>query len=134
MEDYGHWIVRCNQVDELPYGFIYIITNKKTGRRYIGKKQIVSKVKLPPLKGNARKRSKIVETNWKEYTSSSNEVNEDILQFGKENFTFEIVRWCCSKSELAYQEIKMQLEHDVLLDESYYNGIINCRLSKIKSS
>lgn len=136
--DPGHWIlgkgVTFSEIvaKELPYGFIYIITNKVTGKKYIGKKQMQSKKKLPPLKGKTRKRTKIVETDWKTYTSSSNEVNNDILKYGKENFIFEIVRWCDSKSELAYYEAKMQFEHDALLSENYYNGIINLRISKLK--
>jgi hypothetical protein len=135
--DTGHWRLgqgvsfNCT-VPEKPYGFIYIITNNITGKKYIGKKQMISKRKLPPLKGKARKRSKVVETDWKTYTSSSNEVNADIIKYGKENFTFEIVRWCYSKSQLAYFEAKLQFEHDVLLNENYYNGIINLRISKIK--
>jgi hypothetical protein len=132
--DTGHWEVTCEAVEELPYGFIYIITNNVTGKKYIGKKQCQHVVKRPPLKGRKNKRHITKETDWKTYTSSSNEVNEDILNLGKENFKFEIVRWCCSKSELAYYEAKLQFEHDVLLNENYYNGIINLRIGKLKCS
>lgn len=134
--DYGHWTLKegvsCIDDKELPYGFIYVITNKLNGRGYIGKKQILTTRKRPPLKGKKRKRSFVLETDWKTYTSSSNEVNEDILKHGKENFIFEIVRWCNSKSALAYYEAKLQFEHDVLLNENFYNGIINLRIGKIK--
>jgi len=132
--DLGHWKLAKNLSYPFTdsYGFIYIITNNVTGKKYIGKKQMQSKKKLPPLKGKTRKRSKIVETDWKTYTSSSNEVNNDILKYGKENFIFEIVRWCDSKSSLAYYEAKMQFERDALLSENYYNGIINLRISKLK--
>lgn len=130
--DLGHWKVACEEVDELPYGFLYVITNNATGKKYIGKKQIYRTVKRPPLKGKKNKRHVKKETDWKTYTSSSKEVNDDILNIGKDNFTFEIVRWCCSKSELAYYEAKMQFEHDVLLNEKYYNGIINLRIGKLK--
>jgi len=132
MIDTGHWEVTCESVEELPYGFIYIITNKVTNKKYIGKKQIFKTVKRPPLKGRKNKRHVQMETDWKEYTSSSNEVNEDILNIGADNFKFEIVRWCASKSELAYYEAKLQFEHDVLLNENYYNGIINLRIGKLK--
>jgi len=43
-------------------GFVYIVTDKRNGKDYIGKKGLVSKRKLPPLKGKKRKRIKIVET------------------------------------------------------------------------
>ena len=131
-EDTGHWNVSCNSTNELPFGFVYIITNTINGRKYIGKKQIQSKKKLQPLKGKTRKRIKIVETDWKSYTSSSTEVNNDILKYGKENFIFEIVRWCCSKSAMAYFEAKLQFDNDVLLNENFYNGIINLRIGKLK--
>ena len=45
------------------------------------------------------------------------------------------VRFCNSKSELAYYEAKLQFDNDVLLHEDkFYNGIINLRLGKIKKS
>jgi hypothetical protein len=130
--DTGHWNISCEPINELPYGFLYIITNTTTNRKYIGKKQIFRTVKRPPLKGKKNKRHIKMETDWKLYTSSSNELNEDILIIGKEYFKFEIVRWCHSKSELAYYEAKMQFECDVLLTDDYYNGIINLRIGRLK--
>ena len=55
-------------------GFVYIITNTKNNKLYIGKKGLMSKRRLPPLKGAKRKRIKIVETDWKTYCGSSEEV------------------------------------------------------------
>ena len=133
--DLGHW--RTNLVineSNLPYGFIYIITNTITGKKYIGKKQMKSVKKMAPLKGKKNKRHKEIETDWKVYTSSSNDVNEEIIKYGKENFTFEIVRCCDSKFELAYYEAKLQFENDVLLTNSFYNGIINCRIGRAPRS
>ena len=46
------------------------------------------------------------------------------------NFSFVILEWCNSKFELGYKEIKLQLIHDVILNEHYYNGIVNCRLGR----
>ena len=130
--DTGHWTVTCGEVDETPYGFIYVITNKIDNRKYIGKKQCFAVRKRPPLKGKTRNRRVTIELPWKEYTSSSKEVNEDILKHGKDNFIFEIVRWCDNKSQLAYYEAKEQFDNDVLLTEEYYNGIINLRLGRVK--
>lgn len=125
----GHWQTKLLiEYSNLPYGFIYIITNVITGKKYIGKKQMKSIKKMAPLKGNKNKRHKEVETDWKEYTSSSNDVNEDIQKYGKDKFTFEIIRLCDSKFELAYYEAKLQFENDVLLTDKFYNGIINCRI------
>jgi len=131
--DLGHWQTTLNHdysSDTIPYGFIYVITNTVTGKKYIGKKQIKSVKKLKPLKGKKNKRHFDIETDWKTYTSSSNDVNEDIVTLGKDKFKFEIVRFCQSKFELAYFEAKLQFENDVLLKSGFYNGIINCRIGR----
>lgn len=131
MIDLGHW--ECNiEIPENPFGMVYVITNIIDNKKYIGKKQILTKKRKPPLKGKKRKRISIVETDWKTYTSSSNELNEDIKKHGKENFKFEIIRFCNSKSEMAYFEAKEQFDKDALIKEDYYNGIVNLRISKIK--
>ena len=135
MNDLGHWTTNETfDSNILPYGFIYIITNKLNSKKYIGKKQIKSVKKLKPLKGKKNKRHFDVETDWKTYMSSSNELNEDIVKLGKDNFKFEIIRFCQSKFELAYFEAKLQFDHDVLLKPGFYNGIINCRIGRAPRS
>jgi len=131
IDDLGHWRYSGEILDDA-YGFIYQITNSVTGKKYIGKKQMISVKKLSPLKGKKNKRWKTVGTDWREYTSSSNELNADIEKLGKNSFEFDILHICENKSQLAYFEAKMQFENDVLLREDYYNGIINCRIGKIK--
>jgi hypothetical protein len=131
MQDLGHWITKLD-IPANPYGFIYIITNTLYNKMYIGKKQILTKHKKPPLKGKKNKRISVVETDWKTYTSSSVELNKDLAEVGINNFIFEIIRFCNSKSELAYYEAKEQFDREVLLKECYYNGIINLRIGKIK--
>jgi hypothetical protein len=133
--DLGHW--QTNLVVEetqLQYGFIYVITNLIDGKKYIGKKQIKTVKKLKPLKGKKNKRHFDAETDWKTYTSSSKELNEDIVKHGIENFKFEILRFCDSKFELAYYEAKLQFDNDVLLKDGFYNGIINCRIGRAPRS
>lgn len=133
MKDLGHWTTEL-EIPENPFGMIYVITNKTNNKKYIGKKQILSKRKKPPLKGKTRKRIVIVETDWKKYTSSSNNLNSDIQNQGIENFTFQIIRFCESKSEMAYFEAKEQFDREVLLKDEYYNEIINLRLRKISNN
>ncbi len=65
------------------YGFIYRITNLKTGHDYIGRKYFKSKRKLKPLKGRKNKRIRIVETDWNDYYGSSKRLLEDIEELGK---------------------------------------------------
>jgi len=129
----GHWKTDAI-VPENPYGFIYLITNNVTSKKYIGKKQMQTIQKRKPLKGKVNKRHSIVSTDWKTYTSSCNELNNDIVLYGKENFTFEILQFCNSKSELAYYEAKQQFDREVLLKEDYYNGIINLRIGRLKNT
>ena len=118
MNDFGHWILSENvHVNEETFGFIYEIKNNIIGKKYIGKKQIKSKIRRKPLKGKKRCRIDFKESDWKTYTGSSNDLNEDIKKYGKENFTFTILKTCGSKWELAYFECKIQLEKNVLLKE-----------------
>jgi hypothetical protein len=129
--DLGHWILNENVIiDENTFGFIYEITNTITGKKYIGKKQCKSKLKRKPLKGKKNKRIEIKESDWKEYTSSSSDLNEDIKKYGKDKFIFKILRACGSKWELAYFEISEQIDKNVLMREDYYNGIINVRIGR----
>lgn len=127
--DTGHWILSENvNLTEETFGFLYEITNKLTNKKYIGKKQCFMRIKRKPLKGNKRNRISVTSSDWKSYTSSSKDLNEDIIKHGKENFEFKIVRTCDSKWALAYYEIKEQIDRNVLLREDYYNGIINVRI------
>ena len=128
MVDLGHWEGVLEENVDLPYGFIYKITNLTNDKKYIGKKQCQSIKKRPPLKGKKNKRHEKIETDWKTYTSSSNELNKDLETLGKDNFKFEILRWCDSKWELSYYEARLQFEEEVLLRNDYYNGIINVRI------
>jgi hypothetical protein len=133
--DLGHWTLSEGlSWKDNAFGFIYEITNKITGRFYIGKKQCVRKIKRKPLKGKNRNRIDHVESDWKEYSGSSNELQEDIKKYGKENFSFVILRPCQSKWELSYFEAKEQMSRDVLLSETSYNGILNLRIGKAPKS
>jgi hypothetical protein len=131
MTDTGHWIVKEGvELSEDAYGFIYEITNTVNGKVYIGKKQCMYKKKKRPLKGKKKNRIHMEESDWKTYTSSSNYLNEDIIKYGKDKFIFKIIKQCYSKWELAYFEIKEQIEREVLLSDRFYNGIMNVRIGR----
>jgi hypothetical protein len=125
------WTYQGNTVEEIPQGcigFVYLITNTVTGAKYIGKKLAQFKKSKPPLKGKKNRRRYTVESDWREYTGSSDKLNEDIGQLGNELFKKEILYWCYSKAELSYLEAKEQFDRGVLLSDEYYNGIINVRV------
>lgn len=125
------WTYQGKEVEELPQdvvGFVYIITNTTNGRQYIGKKLAKFSRTKPPLKGKKNRRRTKVESDWKEYYGSSDELNEDIAQLGKENFKREILFYCYSKSELSYIEAREQFNYRVLESDKYYNGHIRVRV------
>jgi len=110
------------------YGFVYLITNRATGRMYIGKKFFWSKKTLPITKTRKRRKKLLVESDWQNYYGSNVHLKEEVDKQGDEMFHREILHLCKSKGECAYIEAKEQFDRDVLLNDKYYNGIINCRI------
>lgn len=111
-------------------GFVYIITDSANGKKYVGKKLFKSKRRLQPLKGKTRRRTKVVESDWQDYFGSSDEVKSLVEEHGRDSFVREILHLCNTKGEMGYMEAKEQFDRNVLLDDSYYNGIISCRINK----
>lgn len=111
-------------------GFIYLITNNVTGKKYVGKKNFYKTIVRKPLKGQKRKRRNVVQSDWKEYWGSSEHVQADVAELGEANFTREVLTPCFSKGMLSYEELKYQVVNDVLFREDYYNSIIQCRIHR----
>lgn len=111
-------------------GFVYVITDLTNNKKYVGKKGFWSKKTLPPLKGKTRKRRSIVESDWKTYYGSSDQVKQILQENGEQSFHREILHLCKSKGEMSYLEAKEQFDRRVLLDDNYYNGIINCKIHR----
>jgi|TARA_R110000868_G_scaffold49433_3_gene159520 hypothetical protein len=126
------WIYKENEFQSEDigeyYGFVYRITNTTNGHDYIGRKFFHTIKKRPPLKGKKNKRRSTVETDWKTYWGSSQNLQADIDKLGKEKFTREIIRLCKTRGETNYCETYYQFIEGVLLKENNYNGIINIRL------
>ncbi len=136
--DLGHWeFPHKFNVDEW-FGFVYRITEKSTNRQYLGKKQFWIKFKRPPLKGRKNKRHAVKESLWKEYTGSSERLNEAIAKNGMDNYSFEIESLHESKSSLHYAEVKAQVVEDVMVamfkdgTPKYYNGQISATKFRVK--
>ena len=117
-------------------GFVYLITNNLSGRKYIGKKLAkFSKTtyKIVKQKNGIKKKKKIrtkVDSDWREYYGSSPELSKDIEKLGTENFTREILFYCKSKSECSYIEAREQFTRQVLESNDYYNGHVQVRVHK----
>jgi hypothetical protein len=111
-------------------GFVYIIHDLNNDKSYVGKKTFVSKRKLPPLKGKTRKRIKVVESDWKDYYGSSEEVQILLEKNGVLCYDRKILHLCKNKGVMSYLEAKEQFDRGVLLSDKYYNGIINCKIHR----
>ena len=131
------WTYQGTVVEELPetcVGFVYLITNSTTGRKYIGKKLAkFSKTtyKTVKLKNGTKKKKRIrgkIESDWKTYYGSNTELNQDVANLGIENFTREILYYCNSKAECSYIEAREQFERKVLESRDFYNGQIAVRV------
>lgn len=118
-EDLSEWV-----------GFVYIITEKDTDMKYVGKKFFHKKKTLPITKTRKRRKHLRVESDWKDYFGSSVTVQTLLEEKGADAFDREILRLCKTKGDCAYYETKEQFDREVLLRDDYYNGIINCRISR----
>ena len=131
------WLFENAPVESLPedcVGYVYLITNLVTGRKYIGKKLAkFSKTtyKVVKLKNGNKKRKKIkskIDSDWQTYYGSNDELNKDIQNLGSENFKREILYYCTSKAQCSYIEAREQFRHQVLESDAYYNGQISVRV------
>jgi hypothetical protein len=118
IEDFG---------ENMPFGFVYIITNLKTKQFYIGKKFLVhsrkrkfGKKEIALQTGVGRKKTSEVvkqESDWKTYWSSSKPLQEQVKQLGETEFTREIIALGKNSKHLNYLETKYQFTYEVLENE-----------------
>jgi hypothetical protein len=127
-----------NKLENLPentFGFIYKITNKTTGKFYIGKKQIMSQTNvklgkkeleaLPTQRGKKPSKKLVIkESNWVEYMGSNKFLLEDIKTLGEKTFLKEILIICSDKKLLTYWELATQCKYDVLQVNSYNDNLL----------
>jgi len=105
----SEWIYKgspLTSIEDIPVdkaiGFIYIITQKSTGKKYIGKK-LLTKSATKQVKG--KKKKKRVESDWLTYWSSSPKIKQWIEEAGgTQDFEREILLFVTSKGMLAYGE------------------------------
>ena len=131
------WLHQNAPVEALPedcVGFVYLITNNLSGKKYIGKKLAKfarTTYRTVKLKNGTKKKKKIrskIDSDWREYYGSNDALNKDVETYGTENFTREILYYCQSKAECSYIEAREQFTHRVLESTDYYNGQISVRV------
>ena len=133
------WIYQDLEFPEAPedhFGFVYLITNLISGRKYLGKKQFWSFL-TKRKKGRKNKIHYKKEAKWRDYWGSCQELLDDIKALGENMFRREILVLCPTKGDLTFQEVNYQFKNDVLsatLPDGtrafYNNNIMNRFFSK----
>ncbi|WP_139737517.1 hypothetical protein [Aeromonas caviae] len=122
MNNKNKWGIDESEISKY-YGFIYKLTNIKTGEWYIGSKQFWSHRK--ETKKSSQKYGKRVkkESDWRAYQSSSAIVSvwhsEDVL--------CEVLYLTSSKYEHSYREIQALIESEALRDEKSLNVMLGSK-------
>ena len=113
-----HW---KNMGDTSKYwGFIYLITNKKTGKRYVGQKVLQwwdgprGGYKCYDKGSEWYDPKAWKESDWRYYTSSSIPLNEEIAQGSIWDYSYEVIKMCKDRLDLHLSEIFFMMDHDVL--------------------
>lgn len=71
---------------EIPFGYIYQITNNVNGKTYVGLRKLAR------------------DKNWREYMGSGRLITAAIKKYGKDNFTKTLITYCYSPQELQEKE------------------------------
>ena len=126
----GSFITDVSDMPPNTIGFIYKITNGKTGQYYIGKKSILSTTKRKfgkkesaMLSDKRLKTYELVtkESNWKSYRSSNKEVQSWFKDKENDQIELRILKFCSNTKSLTYYELQEQFAHNVLEDENALN-------------
>lgn len=123
------WSFENNPIEEIDKefeGFVYLITELDTGKKYIGKKFAWKKAYR---KVNGKRKKVLVPSDWKTYYGSSTKLLANVALKGKENYKREIIYFCKTRGELAFMEAKEQFDKNVLLSDEYYNEFIGCKIN-----
>jgi hypothetical protein len=125
------WYYKNEPFDITPeeyQGFVYILTELDTNKKYIGKKNFWRPKILPKNSKRTRRIKTRVESDWRKYYGSNKKFQLLLEQKGPDNYKREILRLCVSKGEMSYYEAKLQFENDVLLTDDYFNEFIGCKI------
>jgi hypothetical protein len=130
------WLYKGSEINQLadmpepqPFGFIYEVTHLPTGRKYLGKKQLIS-VQNKPLgkkelalltdKRASKKKKVIKESDWKTYYGSNPEIKQLIKEGKQSEFSREILIFVSSKKLLTYYENKFLFINEVIEPHTNY--------------
>ena len=114
-----------NEIPADAMGFIYMITQLSTGKKYIGKKLLTSAA-TKTVKGVKKKIRK--PSDWKEYWSSSPDLKALISQVGQQDFVREILVFAKSKGSIAYLEEMALYQCGALESDNWFNNNIRSKV------
>lgn len=108
-------------------GFVYIIRDRDTGRKYIGRK-LLTKAGRRQVNGRVKKIRK--ESDWRDYWSSSPELLELIEQHGTDSGRFqrEILLFASGKAPLNYLEERLLYSLGVLESDVFINSNVRSKM------
>jgi len=136
-----YWLYQNKEISSLediqqnPFGFIYITTHIPTGKKYLGKKSFfhtlnkkLGKKELaqqPVTRGRTKTTKQIIkESDWKTYYGSEEFIKQKLKEGKQEEFTREIIHFVPNKKLLTYFECKYQFIYGVLENEEWINNNI----------
>jgi hypothetical protein len=123
---YNHKEFTGEEIGEY-FGMVYLITNTRTGRKYVGKK-FFTKAARRQVKGKSKKVR--VASDWEKYFGSNKVIQEEVKTLGEDVFKREILHLCKSRSECSYWETWEIFNRDALRTDDYYNDWVSCRIRK----
>ena len=115
------------EYDGVSFGFVYIIENLITGRKYIGRKYF-SAAGYRQINGKKKKIRK--PSDWQDYYGSNETLKTEVAELGTHNYRRTILHLCKSKSECAYFETYEIFSRHALLNELYYNDWCSCKVRR----
>jgi len=126
-----------SDISEIPYGafgFVYEVLHKPSGKKYIGRKQLISvttkalgKKELSEITDKRASKKKTVqkESDWKSYYGSHSEIKQLIKEGKQEEFERTILEFAFAPKHLTYLETKYLFSLGVLENgDVYFNDNI----------
>ena len=142
-----NWLYEGKEITELEdfpentFGFVYQITHLPTGKKYIGKKQLVytqkkriGKKEKKRIKEEKKLRGERAisptfkyvkkESDWKSYVGSNDEIKQLLEEGSISDFKREILEFSHNKKQLSYLETKKLFTESVLERDEFLNSNI----------
>ena len=113
--------------DGTHFGFVYLIENLLTGKKYIGRKYFTS-AGYKQIKGKRKKVRK--ESDWESYYGSNETLKAEVAEIGEQNYRRTILHLCKTKSECSYWETWEIFTRHALLNEVYYNDWVSAKVRR----